>query len=68
MVWEVVSGYMCNMKIYAAEGEKVEDKVLSLLDRNLGQNDHIYEGNFYNCAISSDITRQTCESVRHYEG
>ena len=31
MVCEAVSGYICNMAIFSAEGEKLEDKVLSLL-------------------------------------
>jgi len=48
MVCEVVSGYICNMDIYWAEGKKLEDIMLSLLDRNLGQNHHIYHDNFYN--------------------
>ena len=48
MVCETVSGYICNMEIYSAEGTKLEDTMLSLLDRNLGQNHHIYQGNFYN--------------------
>jgi len=34
MVIEGVSGYICNMEIHAAKGEKLEDTVLSLLDRN----------------------------------
>ena len=41
MVCEVVSGYTCNMEIHYAEGKKLEDTVLSLLDRNLGQNHFI---------------------------
>jgi len=48
MVCEAVSGYVCNMQIYSAEGKKLEEAVLSLLDRNLGQNHHIYQDNFYN--------------------
>jgi len=48
MVCETVSGYICNMEIYSAERKKLEDTVLSLLDRNLGQNQHIYQDNFYN--------------------
>jgi len=46
-VCEAVSGYICNMEIYSAEGKKLEDTVLSLFDRNLGQNHHIYQDNFY---------------------
>ena len=48
MVCEAVSGYICNMEIYSAEGKKLEDTVLSLLDRNLGQSHHIYQDSFYN--------------------
>ena len=37
MVCEAVTGYTCNMEIYAAEGKKLEDTVLSLLERNLAK-------------------------------
>ena len=67
MVCEAESGYICNMEIYSAEGKKMEDTVLSLLDRNLGQNHQVYQDNYYNCEISSNITRQKRESLRHYE-
>jgi len=46
MVCEAVSGFICNMEIFAARTEKLEDKLLSLLIRNLGQNHHIYLENF----------------------
>jgi len=48
MVCEAVWGYICNMEIYSTEGTKLEDTVLSLLDRNLGQKHHIYQDSFYN--------------------
>ena len=48
MVCEAVLSYVCNVEIYSAEGKKLEDTVLSLLDRNLGQNHHIYQDSFYN--------------------
>jgi len=48
MVCEAVSGYICNMEIHWAEGKKLEGTVLSLLDRKLCQNHHIYQDNFYN--------------------
>ena len=48
MVCEAVSGYICNMEIYGAERKKLEDTVLWLLDRNLGQNHYIYQDNIYN--------------------
>jgi len=68
MVCEAISGYICNMEIYSAEGKKLEDTVLSLLDRNLDQNHYISQDNFYNCENSSNIARQKCESLWHYEG
>jgi hypothetical protein len=48
MVCEAVSGFICNMEIYPAEGKKLEDTMLSLVDRNLGQDHHIYHDSFYN--------------------
>jgi hypothetical protein len=54
MVCEALSGYVCNMDMYAAEGKKLEDTVLSLLDRNLGQNHHIYLDNFYDSVKVAD--------------
>jgi hypothetical protein len=68
MMCEAASGYICNMEIYSAEGKKLKDTVLSLLDRNFDQNHHISQDNFYIFEISSNITRQKCESVWHYEG
>jgi len=47
MVCKAVSSYICNVEIYSAEGKKLEDTMLSLLDRNLGQTHHIYQDNFY---------------------
>ena len=41
MVCYAVWGYMCKMKIHTAEAQNLEDTVLSLSDRNLGQNHHI---------------------------
>jgi hypothetical protein len=46
MVCEVVSGYICKMKIYAAKEQNLEDTLSSLLDRNSGQNHHIYQATF----------------------
>jgi hypothetical protein len=37
MACEAVLGYICKMNLYTAERQKLEDTVLSLLDRNLGQ-------------------------------
>jgi hypothetical protein len=47
MVCEEVSGYICNMEIHSDEGKKLKATVLLLLDRNLGQNHHIYQESFF---------------------
>ena len=52
MVSEAVSGYICNVEIYTAEGKKL-NTALSRLDRNLGQKHHIYQDNFYNSVRSA---------------
>jgi len=41
MVCGAALGYICKINLHTAEGQKLDDTVLSLLDRNLGQN-HIY--------------------------
>jgi hypothetical protein len=51
MVCEAVSGYFCKMKIYAAKGLKLEDTVLSVLDRNLSQNHYIYKASVRSAEI-----------------
>ena len=63
MVCEAVLSYICNMEICSAEVKKLEDTVLSLLDRNLDPNHHIYQESFYNCEIKWNIARQKCESL-----
>ena len=68
IVCEVVLGYICNMEIYSAEGKKLEDTVLSLLDRNLGQNHHIYQDNFYNSVKLAETLLErnvkVCSTIR----
>ena len=47
-VCELVSSYIFNTGIYSVEGKKLKDTVLSLSDRNVGQNHHICQDNSYN--------------------
>jgi len=72
MVCETVLGYICNMEIYSAEGKKLEDMVLSLSDRNLGQNHHSYQDNFYNSVrlaqTSPDRNVRVCSTKRTHRG
>jgi hypothetical protein len=48
---------MCNIEIYAAEEKVLEDSVLSLLDRNLSQDHHLYLDNFYNSVRLAETLR-----------
>jgi len=60
------------MEIYSAEGKKLEDTVLSLLDRNLGQNHHIYQDSFYNSVRLAQILLyrnvRVCGTMRANKG
>ena len=72
MVCEAVSGYVCNIEIYSTEGKKLEDTVLSLLDRNLGQNHHVCQDNYYNSVRLSqtllDRKVRVCVTMRPNRG
>jgi hypothetical protein len=72
MVCEALSGYVCNMDMYAAEQKKLEDTVLSLLDTSLGQNHHIYLDNFYdNVKVAEtllDRKVKVCRTMRANRG
>ena len=70
LVCEAVSSYIFNVGIYSAEGKKLEDTMLSLLDRNLGQNHHVCQDNYYNSVRLAQtlLDRNVRESLRHYEG
>jgi hypothetical protein len=67
MVCEGVSGSMCNMVIYAAEGKKLEDKVLSLLDIFRLESLHLAK-RFCNCVRLAetliDRRMKVCVTVR----
>ena len=58
---EAVSGYICNMEIYSAEGKEVEDTVIS----NLGQNHHICQDNSVN---SVRLTQTLLDTLRAKRG
>jgi hypothetical protein len=67
MVCDAVSGYICNMEIHAAEGKKLQDTELSLLDRNLGHSHHLYQDNFYNSVKLAETLLDRNVSLWHYE-
>lgn len=41
MVCEAVSGYVCNMEIYAAEGKKLEDSVITFRQKREPESSHL---------------------------
>jgi hypothetical protein len=67
MECEAVSGYICNMEIYAAEGKKSQNTVLSMLNRNLGHYHHLYQDNFYNSVKLAETLLDRNVSLWHYE-
>jgi hypothetical protein len=36
------------MEIYTAQGKKLNDTVMSVLENNVGVHQHVYQDNFYN--------------------
>jgi hypothetical protein len=53
------------MAVYSADGKKLEDTLLSLLDRIYGsKSSHISRQILEQCQISSNIARQKHESLR----
>jgi hypothetical protein len=42
MCEEDISGFIYNMELYAVEGMKLENTVLSVLDKYVGQNHHVH--------------------------
>jgi len=62
-VWGSIGLYLQH-----AEGKKLEDTVLSLLDINLDQNHHIYQDSFYNSVRLAETLLDKNVRVWHYEG
>jgi hypothetical protein len=48
MFYEAKTGYISNMEIYTAQGKKLNDTVMSVLQNNLGVHHLVYQDNFYN--------------------
>jgi hypothetical protein len=41
MLFEATTGYISNMEIYTAQGKKLNDMVMSVLENNLGVHHHV---------------------------
>ena len=66
MVCEAVSGHI------SAEGKKLDDTVIPLLHRNVGQKHHIYQDNYYNSVTLAqtllDRNMRACGILRASRG
>jgi hypothetical protein len=47
MLCEAKTKYIFNIEIYTAPGKKLNDKVMSVLENNLGVRHHVYQDNIY---------------------
>jgi len=48
MLCEARTGYVCNFRVYAADGQKLKDTVLSVIGPYKNMWHHIYQDNYYN--------------------
>jgi hypothetical protein len=48
MLCETKTGCTSNIEIYRAQGKKLNDTIMSLLENNVGVHYHVYQDNFYN--------------------
>jgi hypothetical protein len=72
MLHEAKTGYISNMEIYTAQGKKLNDTVMSVLENNLGVQHHVYQGNFYNSVnLVGNLLKhriRVCGTMRPYRG
>jgi hypothetical protein len=67
MLCEAKTGYISNTEIYTAQGKKLNDTVMSVLENNVGIHHHVYQDNFCNSMnmvenLKCDIT--VCDTMR----
>jgi hypothetical protein len=48
------SGCITNLEIYSAEGRKLKETILSILEPYLDQNYHVYQDNYYNSVETAE--------------
>jgi hypothetical protein len=72
VVTESTSGYIANLEIYSAEGRKLKETILSVLEPYLDQNYHLYQDNYYNSVGIAEhlLSRQVrvCGTIRVNRG
>lgn len=72
MLCEAVTGYICNFHVYAADGKKLEDTVLTVIEPYKNIWHHIYEDNYYNSVKMAKILLRNkvrvCGTIRKNRG
>ncbi|CAK9829639.1 PiggyBac transposable element-derived protein 4 [Anthophora retusa] len=72
MLCEATSGYICNMEIYCADGKKLDQTIMSLLDKNIGLGYHVYMDNYYNSIRTAELLlkngTRVCGTIRANRG
>ena len=72
MVCESETGYICNIEIYTAEGKKLEETILTLLDPYLHRWHHVFQDNYYNSVQIAEnlLAKKTrvCGTIRANRG
>uniref|UniRef100_A0A0N5C6W1 DDE_Tnp_1_7 domain-containing protein n=1 Tax=Strongyloides papillosus TaxID=174720 RepID=A0A0N5C6W1_STREA len=66
------TGYICNLEIYTADGKKLEETILSVLEPYLGLWHHVYQDNYYNSiSIANKLLEhktRVCGTIREKRG
>ncbi|XP_017762744.1 PREDICTED: piggyBac transposable element-derived protein 4-like [Eufriesea mexicana] len=69
---EAVTGYVCNFHVYAADGEKLEDTVLTVIEPYKNMWHHVYQDNYYNSVKMAKILLKNkvrlCGTIRKNRG
>ncbi|CAK9829883.1 PiggyBac transposable element-derived protein 4 [Anthophora retusa] len=72
MLCEAKSGYICNIEIYCADGKKLDQTIMSLLDTNIGLGYHLYMDNYYNSVRTAELLlkngTRVCGTIRANRG
>ncbi|CAD1479324.1 unnamed protein product [Heterotrigona itama] len=72
MLCEAVTGYTCNFHVYAADGKKLEDTVLTIIEPYENIWHQIYQDNYYNSVKMAKILLQNkvrvCGTIRKNRG
>ena len=62
------SGYISNMEIYTAEDKKLDQTIMSLLDKNICLGYHLYMDNYYNSIRTAELLMKNgtrvCGTIR----